>query len=801
MIQKIKSRINCVDYAQRIGLPIHKSGDRCISPLRAESDNKSSFTVHDDYYYDFGSYTGGDVIDFCANYAHDGDKSAAVRELADITGVDSSSYGNWRKNTQNLCNLIQKWHEALRPQDLDYLHSRRITDETIRRLKIGYTGEGIVYKDNPHYGRHRIAVPYWKNGYIFSWNARATELDQSPKYLKRPNDVFSDTAAVWGLHTLDRKSDFIVIAEGAFDALSFDQENYPVLATMGGSFSSTQLKTVTAICRNYDYVLMTFDSDSAGDCFTFNLAEHLFKHKVKFRIAALPSNFKDVSEYYAAGFDLSQLVTSAKDGLTAMCERITDKNKFKDFALQSSRFIGKPELADLFNVARQTIDDISAEWLAELRKQCMSAPSEDYIAKIVVAKHSLKYFAGLGFYEYLKGCWQKLDDETVQKYIADELGFYRKGSLVTNIIKLIKADCISNDTFNEKPLFNFINGTLHLDTMEFTDHNPDDMCSFQVNYPYKPKAKSKDWEKFIYDIADGDDKRIALLQEIAGYVLFSRNDLQTCAFLLGEGSNGKSVYIETLTNVFGEAQVSNVEMANLTDNFQKILLKDALLNVATETNSDVRGTESVFKQIVAGDYISGCYKNKDFVKFKPRCKMIFACNAIPKVNDTSFGLNRRMMFVKFVNKFIKDPDPNNPHQYARDDKLSEKLSSQLPAIFNWCLEGYKALKIFKEFTVTDDAEQLMQNFKETTSPISIFISDCPITGRITNEQLYEQYKQWCMDNGYSNVKSRPAFIRAFKQAMPDNYEEFKTDIRSGKTVRGIKNISDELIKPINFIRG
>ena len=786
MIQKIKSRINCVDYAQRIGLPIHKSGDRCISPLRPESDNKTSFVVYDDYYYDFGSYTGGDVIDFCANYAHNGDKSAAIHELADITGTDSKSYGNWKNNTQNLCNLIQKWHESLRPQDLDYLHSRRINDDTIKRLKIGYTGNGIVHENNPHYGKHRIAIPYWKNGYIVSWNARATELEQSPKYLKRPNDVFSDSSAVWGLHTLDRESPFLVIAEGAFDALSFEQENYPVLATMGGSFSKTQLKTVLAIAKNYDYVLLTFDADSAGDNFTFKLAEYLFKNKIKFRIAMLPSPFKDVSEYYAAGFELSSLISSAKDGLIAMCERITNKDEFKNFAMHSARFIAKPELADLFIAAKQTLTDVSADWLAELRKQCFSAPSEDYIAKLVVSGHNLKYFSGLGFYEYLKGYWKRLDDETVQKYISDELGSYRKGSLITNIIKLIKADCISEEVFNQKPVFNFINGTLHLDTMEFTDHNPADLCSFKVDYAYNPEAHSSEWEKFISDIADGDVKRIDLLQEISGYVLYSSNDFQTCAILLGEGSNGKSVYINMLTKVFGEDQVSNVEMASLTNDFQKILLKDSLLNVATETNSDVRGTESVFKQIVAGDYISGCYKNKDFVKFKPRCKMIFACNEIPKVNDSSFGFARRMMLVKFVNRFVKDPDPNNPHQFLRDDDLTERLSKQLPAIFNWCLEGYKNLHIFKEFTVTDDAEQLMRDFKETTSPISIFISDYPIQGNITNERLYEQYKQWCYDNGYSNVKSRPSFIRAFKQSMPDEYEEYRTINSNRQTIRGFR---------------
>ena len=78
----------------------------------------------------------------------------------------------------------------------------------------------------------------------------------------------------------------------------------------------------------------------------------------------------------------------------------------------------------------------------------------------------------------------------------------------------------------------------------------------QVSYPYEPNAHSERWVKFISDVSDDDLKRGALLQEIAGYILFNDCSLQQCFFLLGDGANGKSVFLDVITSVFGENSIS-----------------------------------------------------------------------------------------------------------------------------------------------------------------------------------------------------------------------------------------------------
>ena len=87
-ISAIKQRISCVEVAQHCGLDIQRSGDRCISPLRPGADNPTSFLVDDERWFDFGDGNSGDSIDLLAEIKYNGNRGRAIRELAELTGVE-----------------------------------------------------------------------------------------------------------------------------------------------------------------------------------------------------------------------------------------------------------------------------------------------------------------------------------------------------------------------------------------------------------------------------------------------------------------------------------------------------------------------------------------------------------------------------------------------------------------------------------------------------------------------------------------------------------------------------------------
>lgn len=315
-IEEIKSRISCIDYARQNGINVNAPGDRTYSPFHA-GKNPTSFTCYGDSWYSFSDSIGGDVIDLCAFLHHGGDKGKAIADLAMQLGMrQEHQTQEWRDYMQELGNRIFFYNTQLTEDDYNYLHSRGVSDATIADLKLGRNEEG------------RLVIPYWKNGYVayFATRSRPGCKYEDSKYRKMKIDEFNDHC-VWGLNTLTRESDCLIIAEGAFDALAAYEQGYPVISAITGHFSSKQLTQALAACRQYPKVILTYDDDSAtsnsGEKFTIKMAKILHQHKIPFEIAPMPRGYHDLSEYHADGLLISDLKTM--DGISYLVSTMEDK--------------------------------------------------------------------------------------------------------------------------------------------------------------------------------------------------------------------------------------------------------------------------------------------------------------------------------------------------------------------------------------------------------------------------------------------------------------------------------------------
>ena len=302
-----------------------------------------------------------------------------------------------------------------------------------------------------------------------------------------------------------------------------------------------------------------------------------------------------------------------------------------------------------------------------------------------------------------------------------------------------------------------------------------------MDYDYNPSAKCPNWEKFISEVTENIPQRAEILQQIAGYVLFPNCKFQKIFVLVGDGSNGKSVYLNTLENIYSPKSCSYIDPANMSNEFWLIHLKDSMLNFATEINSDFSKAENVLKMVSDGTTMQACYKGQNHITFAPRCKMIFACNAMPKTK-TIQGMERRLLFIDFSAKFVDDPDPNNPHQFKKDIDLQTRLNTELSGIFNWCFYGYRMLKTQNCFTESPEQQIYLQQFRESSNPVETFVIDCAdyFKGFQSRTAIYELYRRWCDENGHNPMAS-DRFHTALRVALGDLIVD-----ESQKTIDGIR---------------
>lgn len=766
----IKNRISCRDYLQTQGILVPKTG-RIKSPLRPEATNPTSFLVSSDHWYDFGSGNGGDVIDLCAQMEFDGDLGKAIAALTRRLGlqINHPSSSAWHDAIQKLCNRAAYYHSKLTDDDRKYLHERGFTDETIDDVKIGRVTDGNL--------KGRLFLPYFKNGYVCYYATRYRDGGQHPesKYMKaslKESEFYEHIP--WGLSTLQRTTHpgLLVISEGYFDALSWYQEGYCVLSAITGRFSHDQLSTVLAACNSFDRVLIIYDNDPvshAGAGFTQSMAEWLFRNHIDFEVARTPDNVKDVNDYYAPPdgipehhADLSKLKDSAQDGLEYLAASFTDIKAIEKFIKTIKRYRSK---AEVINIISKT--SFPADVKKELAELARSAPKESYISEVIRQEHQLAYVPDDSFYEWNGKIWESLDDNTIKQYADSAYGpEFLSAQRGKQMLAKLQPDCLIKEPFNKHPIMTFQNGTLEIETGIFRESTPSDYASIILDYSYDPSARCPQWENFINSITDGDPRKYELLQQIAGYVLSPTCDYQKIFILLGPGSNGKTQYTEILEEIFGTENTSHVEPTGLTQDFQRILLKDSLLNIGADISSDFSKGEirEYLLKISDGVTIQACYKGKDYIKFRPRCKLIYACNELPYAKLEK-GLSRRLQYVKLDMEYVENPNPNISNQRQKDKDLKQKLITELPGIFNWAYNGYKLLQTVRYFTDTNDQAELARDFELTSDPIKQFLEDTELDGDYSYDELFDMYISYCQVNHYDYPRNKKSFMVKLKEDL------------------------------------
>lgn len=392
-------------------------------------------------------------------------------------------------------------------------------------------------------------------------------------------------------------------------------------------------------------------------------------------------------------------------------------------------------------------------------------------------------------YFWYRNHYVKLDDVNqekaffLNKFLKKLLGidFVGAGLIASVYIELL------NDYHTPRRLkdcycvINLKNGMLAIseDEEDLYQASPAFGHRYRLPYEYNPEATAPRFESFLAETI-GDENSIKVIYEYMGYILLGKHlSLEVALILLGEGRNGKSVLVKTLTKFVGEDNTSYVELQDLGNSNRVVMIDGKLLNVGSDS-SDKNFDPSQFKRAISGEPILGrqLYKNSYIIKEIP--KFVFAMNNLPfSQGDTSFGLLRRLKIIKF-DKII---DENNI-----DRDLDKKLETELSGILNLAIEGARRLVKQGRFTESKAINKAVKSYEDDINMVKRFIDDLSITHhaniRTSNQQLYAIFSEWCKDEGIK-IPSKRYLIAKLKSS---GLEQYKNDMTRGFKVSVSRNV-------------
>ncbi|WP_461181828.1 DNA primase family protein [Virgibacillus kimchii] len=306
-----------------------------------------------------------------------------------------------------------------------------------------------------------------------------------------------------------------------------------------------------------------------------------------------------------------------------------------------------------------------------------------------------------------------------------------------------------NKNFSSAKYIPVQNGVFNLETWQLQDFSPEIITRNKIPVAYIPDSYYEVTDKTLNKIAVQDKKIRAILEEILGYILFRRNEFAATFILTGDGSNGKSSYLKIIRKLAGRDNVASLDLKELDQRFKTAELFGKLVNIGDDISKGYIKESSVFKKLSTGEALNVERKGKDPFDFTNYAKLIFSANEMPRINDFSDGLGRRLQIVPFKAKF--SPDDSDYDPFITDKLLSDE---SMQYVLNLALKSLNRLLKNNKFTQSRAVQSEMEKYQEENNPIISFINneDVELERQVVKD-IYDMYRLYCSDNGYQAVSN------------------------------------------------
>ena len=368
---------------------------------------------------------------------------------------------------------------------------------------------------------------------------------------------------------------------------------------------------------------------------------------------------------------------------------------------------------------------------------------------------------------YYEGVWHAFDTveqerlALIKPLVQKSIGERPKVKVIDTVLSELRTEFFPLENYVERSEI-YINAKNHLLIIskdgQIDPQGHDYALGFRwkLNHDFNKDALCPRFDEFLEQVI-GEEEAIKVLQEYLGYVFLphSHLNIEKALWLVGAGSNGKSVLTSLFKYVFGEDNISYLNLPELSENEKRGMLKGKILNITQDASNRI--DPSSYKTIVSGERLifRELYKGPGILKSVP--KLIIATNELPRVTSGVDAFMRRVILIPF-NKVIAEKD--------RDLDLGEKLKGEIEGIFNFALKGLQRLLKQKRFSHSPMIEKAILEYKGELDILGDFLQDNPIekverkgSAYLTQNNLFKMVSDWCKDNGRKNAYSSPRKLR------------------------------------------
>lgn len=229
-------------------------------------------------------------------------------------------------------------------------------------------------------------------------------------------------------------------------------------------------------------------------------------------------------------------------------------------------------------------------------------------------------------------------------------------------------------------IFNCKNGTLHIDTGEFTEHRSTDLLTKISTVTYDPNAHSPRFSSYIDEIMSGDADRARFLQKILGYGLTGDTRHECMTILYGVTTrNGKGTLCESVLKVLGDygcaSRPETIALKSYTNGSQPSedvarLAGVRFVNIPEPGKGMVLDAAKV-KAMTGNDTLNARFLHENSFDFRPQFKIYVNTNYLPVINDMTLFSSDRIIIIPFDRHFDEQSRDTTLKRQFSEEKSSE----------------------------------------------------------------------------------------------------------------------------------